>query len=435
MDEFEALLEKVEKLIENTARKFYSIDGFDYEDLLQIGRIKVWEILTAKKVTEETFIEFKSYIATSLNNLFGNELTKSKAKKRINLRESVSLDESFNDDDDRSPYDFIPDKGGDITFETLEEIRLAALKTKDSKAIQGVVWCLVELLDISVEEAPKKINYYTFVEHGLGRYLWVFFNNSPFRAIRFAYSRFEPKDMKKRPNGYWKEAKGKRRALKELREILESSGYEKRDYPLIANHKFISDHGLRTPLDQMFNGSPFLFLSTAFPREFHPWMASVTPKNFFCEKKNIVKATRWLVEEILGFDIPNMNKCDIWRERVGKKIGKKDFEANGLRGLLDRFDNSPEKIIRLVYPGKFQEWDLGDKQKWSRPDSLTLAAEATRWVIEVHAQVSPKSDHIGWKFVIENGLHGMITSRKLGFNSSPQAVLANAYPKLFKGPS
>ncbi|MDD4931804.1 MAG: hypothetical protein PHG66_06710 [Candidatus Colwellbacteria bacterium] len=431
MDDMELLLKEAEKTIEIAARKFYSIDGYDYEDLLQIGRIKVWEIISEKKVTKDDFGSFRSYITTSLYNLFGVVLRKSKAAKRINLRESASLDAEVGEGDDRTAYDFIPDKGGEVSIETLETIKIAALKTKERKAIQGVIWCLVELLNLKIENVPKKINYRTFVKFGLARYLWIFFNNSPFLAIRFAYSKFEPKDMKKRPNGYWKGKRGKNKAIAELREILEKSGYKPEDYPLIATHDFISDHGLRTPLDQMFSGSPFNFLDAVFPGKYMPWTMSTTPMTCFSDVKNVIFATRWLMEDILGFDIPNLDVYEIWRLGIGRSVGKKDFEDKGLRGLLNRFGNSPEKIIRFVYPGKFQDWDLGDNKKWSSPKSLELAAKATKWVIEEYAGLTPDSPEIGYRFFVENGLRGMITSKKLGLNSSPKAAIRNAYPERY----
>ncbi len=431
MDDMELLLNKADFIIKPVIKKYYGIDGYDYDDLLQIGRIKIWDIICAKKITTDNFDSFKGYLSTAINNLFGTELRKSKAQKRINLRETVSLDAPIGDnsDDEREGYNFIPAKEGIITSETLEFIKSEAMRTRDQNAIKGVVWCLLEIMDLRIKDAPKKINYNTFIGNGLARYLWVFFNNSPFLALRFAYPELKASDMKKRPNGYWKVKNRRSRAIRELKELLERSGYEEFEYPLVVNHNFISKLGLATPLDTIFNGSPFAYLDAVYPKKYKPWMMSVTPINYFEKKKNVFLATRWLIEEVLGFDIPNLSDKDIWRLGIGRKIRKEDFESNGLRGLLARFDNSPEKIIRLAYPKKFQEWDLGSGKKWSREDALKLAGKATRWVIEYYAELTPESPKIGYRFFVENGLRGMITSKKLGFNSSPKAVLRNAYPK------
>ncbi|HOB90193.1 MAG TPA: hypothetical protein PLN18_01025 [Candidatus Colwellbacteria bacterium] len=360
MEDWESLLSEAESIIEITARRFDNIDGYDYEDLLQIGRIKVWEILSEKK---GTFAAMKGYIAVSLANLFRTEFGKTKAAKRINLRQTTSLDAKIDDDDDRTRYDFIPDKGGAITLETLDIVKTAALKTKAKRAIRGVVWCLMELLGIRTEQAPKKINYGTFVKYGLSRYLWVFFNNSPYRALRYAYPELKAKDMKKRPNNYWKGERGKRKAVEELREILLSSGYGERDYPLVVNHDFIVDHGLSFPLQTMYGSSPFLFLDAVFPGRFHPWEMATTPKYWFESDDRAIAATKWLVEEVLGFDIPNLDEKEIWRRRIGVKIRRSDFDDNGLRGLISQFGNSPKRLLELAYPGKFQEWDFQSKDK------------------------------------------------------------------------
>lgn len=432
MDDFQAILDKADAIIKLQIRKFYGIDGYDYEDLIQIGRIKVWKIVTDKNITLKNFDSFKGYISVSIGNLFGTELKKSKAQKRINLRESESLDAPIGNEggDERDGYNFIPDKGGQITIETLETIKESAMKTRDKNAIRGVVWCLVELMNLRITQVPKKINYNTFIRYGLARYLWVFFNNSPFMALKFAYPEFKASDMKRRPNGYWKGKRGKKRAIDEFKEMLENSKYSEEEYPLVVNHDFISNLGLSAPLDVIFKGSPFLFLDAIFPGKYRPWMMTMTPLHYYDNDNNVIDATKWLIETILGFDVTNMTEKEIWKQQIGKKIGKRDFENHGLRGLLHKFGNSPEKIIRFVYPGKFQEWDLGDKKKWSRgKESLLLAAKATRWVIEEYSGLSPYSIHIGFRFFTENGLHGMITSKKLGLNSSPGAALKNAYPE------
>ena len=64
-------------------------------------------------------------------------------------------------------------------------------------------------MEISPKRAAKVINYKTFVSNGLARFLWVFFNNSPYRALRYAYPELSPEDMKKVPNNYWSGRRGK----------------------------------------------------------------------------------------------------------------------------------------------------------------------------------------------------------------------------------
>jgi hypothetical protein len=312
----------------------------------------------------------------------------------------------------------------------LDAARMTAMETRDNEDIKAVIHLLVHLTCANIEDAPKVVNYDTFVKFGLQYFLWIFFSNSPYRALAMAYPDLRPEDMKRRPNGYWQQPDSIEKALKDLRVLLISSGYLEESIPLVVNDRFLVDHGLRTPLNKFWNGSPFAFLDAAFPGRYMPWQMSVTPIHCFADRQQVIKAVKWLVEEVMEIDVSNMNKREIWRYKVDKKITKDKFEDNGLRGLLNRFDNSPERIIRFVYPKKFFEWSFPGKDKWSRGEaSLKLAAKATIWVIEKYAKIEP-SPNIKYKFFVENGLHGMITSKKLGFNSSPKAALKNAYPEM-----
>ena len=383
------MIRKSERTIELTAKSFVG-KYCTYEELLMVGRKIVLKTLETNCIVDETFEAFKNFIRTELEVGFRSFLKSIKG---------------------------------------LSKTKNKALAVRDDVAVKEVIYKLVRTMKLKSAEVPKKINYATFVNFGLQKYLWVFFNNSPYRALRMAYPELRPEDMNRRPNGYWDDPKNLTKAIKEFKTLLKSSGYRMEDFPLIVNEDFIVDHGFRTPLNKFFNGSPFTFLDAAFPGKYRPWNMSVTPMKCFADEAQVIKATKWLVETILGFDMDNLDEYEIWRLNIGQRIEKEDFEKNGLRGLLSRFNNSPGKILLFVYSGKFKEWSFSNKDKWSRgAESLELAARATRWVIEEYARIEPSSK-IGYKFFIDNGLHGMITSKKLGFNSSPKAALENAYPE------
>jgi hypothetical protein len=429
------ILSKSESIIRQATRKFLDkIDGYDFEDLMQIGRVLVWQLINEKNISDDNFESFSGYLYKALIYSYNNDYKKSKAKKRIRLSETTSLDKVVSFDDERSLYEVIPTKNddGDITLETLDFIKNAAIKSKDPKAIKGVVHCLIELLGILPEEISTKINYYTFVRYRLQYYLWIFFNNSPYRALRFAYPNLNPTDMEKAPNGHWNGKVGKRRAIAILKRTLMESGYEKTDYPLIVNERFIESVGLSAPYQKHFHSSPFAFLDAAFPETFMPWEMAYTPMGYFGKDKELAKkAVRWLVEEKLGILLSDMDEKEVWRQGTSKRVTKEVMEYYGLRGLMSIYGNYPEPLMRLAYPDKFQAWDFKHSSKWQGDAGLELAAKATRWVIEEYAGLQPTSAGIGYKFFIENGLHGMITSRSLGFNSSPKAALKNAYPDLY----
>jgi hypothetical protein len=413
-DEIKLLLQRSEKIISASARKFLN-NGCVYEQLLREGRRLVWKTISVNYIVEETFEAFRDLIRNDMESGLGKFI------KRIKLKKS------------RYPwfFDVFPNAiEVDITREKLDEIRKIAIKTRDDNAVKAVIYHLVNMMGIKSEEAPKIINYNTFVENGLQRFLWIFFSNSPYRALMMAYPDLRPEDMKRRPNGYWNDPDSLIKALTDLHSLLESSGYDDDDIPLIINERYLVDHGFRVPLNKFFNGSPFMFLDAAFPGKYSPWQMAVTSPKCFKDDNEIRKMTRWLVETVMKFDMEKMDEFEIWRRDIGRCITKEDFEKNGLRGLLKKFDNSPTKILLFTYPDKFKEWSFKNKDKWTRgEESLELAARATRWVIEDYAKLEPNPS-IGFKFFVENGLHGMITSKKLGFNSSPKAVLKNAYPDM-----
>lgn len=425
------VFQKIEPIIKRVAYKFIGrIDGLEFEDLMQNGRLVAWRIIDSKKIDEATIDNYLGYINNSLIYSFNNDYKKSKAQKRIRLSETRSLDEQLNLDDSRSLYEMIPARGGEITFETLETVKEIAIRDRNPKAVKAVVYCLAELMDLNGEsDVSTNIKYNTFVQNGLAYYLWIFFNNSPYMALSNAYPNIKPWDMAKVPNNFWSGKRGQKRAIKLLIKALKESNYQYSDYPILLTEKFIQRIGLATPYCKHFRSCPYLFLDAAFPGVYKPWELPVTPKGYFTDNNDRDKeAVRWLIEKRLAIEINGMSEFDIWRKKISKLITKETFECNGLRGLLMKYHNSPELLVKMTYPGKFMEWDFPGHRKWKGSAGLSLAARATKWVIEEYVGVEPTGSDIGYRFFVENGLHGMITSRTLGFNSSPKRALENAYP-------
>jgi hypothetical protein len=284
-------------------------------------------------------------------------------------------------------------------------------------------------MNLRNNEIARKVDRAAFASHGLAFFLWVFFNSSPYLALRYTYPELKPWSMSSMPSDYWNGVRGKKKAVNALLKALFKSNYDLCDYPIIVSDEFIDRIGLSAPFKRYFKSNAYLFLDAAFPDTFKPWEMAVTPKGYFDEDADVAReAVRWLVEKRLNIDIANMSEIDVWHERVSKRINRGTFERNGLCGLLSRYDNSPERLVRMTYPGKFQEWDFPGAKKWKGEKGRLLAARATRWVIETYAKLEPTSADIGYRFFVENGLHGMITSPSLGFNSSPKKAKENAYP-------
>jgi hypothetical protein len=291
-----------------------------------------------------------------------------------------------------------------------------------------VIYLLAKLLGLQEEETPKKINYQTFVDFGLQGWLWIFFNNSPYRALNCAYpGKFLPHHMARAPNKYWSGRGGRSRAKKVLRSILEETGIDPEQYPKLITQRFLGEFKITTPVLKLFK-THYGYLNAAYPGRYHPWEMPYTTPNFFENKANVVKAVRWMVEEKLHYPIPDLTVKEIWRQRIALKITKEVFSQYGLREVMATYQ-SPEPVLRMVYPGKFLDWSFQNKSKWKGEAGKKLAARAVRWWVEDYLKLHPTSAELDWKMFVKNGFHGLITSRSLGFNSSPRAALRNAYPE------
>ncbi len=422
--------------------KGFTIDGLDFEDMMQVGRIAAWKSMEDYEITNENYQKNLPILKVCIVNALKNELKKTRAKKRINLSQSVRIDAPIGFEDERSLHEIIEDKKSVEDFsekerqqEILIMLKNNALKQRSNKSISGVVWYLVHILDIEKKDIPKKLSFETFCKFSLQYYLWVFFNNSPYRAVNYAYpNQFSPYEMLRVPNGYWGSGEkigwGKRRAIKALKKVLENTGYPSELYPKIVTYQFLVEMRLTVPLNKFFGWSLYSYLNAVFPEKYKPWEMNFSPKGFFDKKDNIISAVKWMVEEKMNIPMGELTVCDVWEKGIGKKITKEIFSFYGLREVLAQYNNSPGKILFDVYPEKFLPWSFPSKSKWKGEKGKKLAAQATRWVIEEYVGISPLSYAIGWRFFVENGLHGMITSRSLGFNSSPKAALINAYPHL-----
>jgi hypothetical protein len=436
-------LKEVEAIIESAASRFAGTRG-KFEDYLHEGRVIVWEILLELEVTRENLSTHRVAIEDAL----AKGLKKLKGIETYGSMKEVSLDAAFSADNEGTLQDVIPStdttpleallqKEENATLngtwvpsrELLQDLKKVSLKERTPESQQVVVYLLVQLLGIKEEDVPARLDYKTFVEWGLQGWLWVFFNNSPFRAVNCAYpGKFLPHHMKRAPNKYWSGRGGKSRAAKVLRMALESTNIEPSQYPKLLTTKFFEEFKLTSPLWSQF-GSHYAYLNAAYPGVYHCWELPQTPRGYFDHVENVHKAVKWLVEEKLRFPIPELTVKEIWRQRIAVKITKETFSEHGLREVMAIY-KSPEPILRMVYPGKFLQWSFQSKSKWRGEKGRQLAAEATRWFVEDYLKVLPTSPILTWDMFRKNGFNGMISARGLGFNSSPRAALSNAYPKL-----
>lgn len=426
------VIEKINIVINEVSGR-YHIPGYEHEDLLRVGGLYAVDIIKEDGVDLANFAYKRAEIKRKIEYLFSDLLRKAMLENKTSIGRRPQNLPALPQLQEEAVRDVIREEEGlsskRVAVLALRKLSQIALKTKAKKDIREVVFCLVKILKIDPSEAPSVINYYTFVEYSLQAYLWEFFKNSPYKALHYAYPFITADMMGRKPNRYWKGSAGKRRALEELRRLLLESDKRKKRYPLLVSERFFQENGLSSPYQVHFNSSPYLFLNAAFPGEFFPWQMAVTSKEFINDEW-AKKAVKWVVEEKLKIPLSKMDPKEVWEQGVSNKVTKQILCEYGLRGYVAHYGNCAEKLLRLTYPDKFQKWDFQRNGKWAGEEGKKLAAEATRWVIEEYAGLDPKSPEVDWNFFLNNGLHGMITSRVLGFNSSPTAALKNAYPEL-----
>lgn len=432
-------LKEVEKLIE-TVTSHCGVPSGRFEDYLHEGRVVAWEFILGHGVTKENFEDFKERLSAEIAKV----IKRTKGVDTFGSMKEVSLDATFGPDNDGTLKDVIPSdeatpldhllrteilrQNVEPTPALLKELARRSIKERSEESKQVVVYLLVKLLGLNEQELPKKINYQTFVDFGLQGWLWIFFNNSPFRAINYAYpGKFLPHHMAQAPMRYWSGRGGRSRAVKILRSILEETGVDRDLYPKLITERFLTEFKITTPLLKLFK-THYKYLNAAYPGRYHPWELPYTTPNFFENKANVAKAVQWMIEEKLHYPIPDLTIKEIWRQRIAQKITKETFSQHGLREIMAIY-HSPEPVLRMVYPGKFLDWSFQTKGKWKGEEGKKLAARATRWLVEDYLRLHPTSSELTWNMFAKNGFHGLITSRSLGFNSSPRAVLRNAYPE------
>lgn len=435
-------LKALEELIKPIASKYGGTTGL-YENYLHEGRIIAWEFVIEHNVTADNIDQYRDKIITELTRV----IKRAKGVDAYGSMKEVSLDATFGPDNTGTLKDLLPSDGATpledllrgeilnqevtVTPQLLKELARSSLKECTTESKQVVVYLLVQLLGIEEDDVPKKVNYASFVDYGLQSWLWIFFNNSPFRAINCAYpGKFLPYHMACTPMRYWSGRGGRPRAAKALRLVLEETGVDPEDYPKLVTEKFLAEFKLLRPVLKLFK-SHYNYLNAAYPNRYHPWELPATTPGFFENEENVVKAVYWMVEEKLHYPISILTVKEIWRQRIAQKITKEVFLQYGLRQIMAKY-GSPEPVLRMVYPDKFLDWSFQTKKKWEGEEGKRLAARAVRWFVEDYLKANSSSVTITWSMFINNGFHGLITSKALGFNSSPRAALRNAYPECIR---
>jgi len=432
-------LEQLEPLIRGIARR-YSSTIQEIEDYEQIARLEVWQLLQKNPNLS------KKYISIAVSGAIKDELKKRAAQKRIPRKTLISLETKVGEES--RLIEVIGKENPIITKEELlesifNEIRSIYGKSyikkirdlnQPKKIVKRLFRTIIENLEaITPDQVPEKINYKFFVDRKLEPLLWVFYKNSPFKAIRDIYgNKILPWKFKRKPLNFWKGKKGFNHAIDAMKWFTKVKNLQTISDCRKITSKDFEEQGLSGMLARVFNSSPFLALKTVFPN-LKPWQVKQTPKNYFNSSENQKIALNSFIMENTGELIEeDMTPEEVYELGLRLFVSTKNLEKAGFRGLVARYNNSCYNIFTSLFPGKILEWTLNSKQIWKN-NSKEVAARAVRWLFEDYLLIpqeqipSYASCDLFWRV----GFSGIMTNRSIGFNSSPYAAVNNAYPGVF----
>ncbi len=283
------------------------------------------------------------------------------------------------------------------------------------------------------EDAPRWATYEFFEETGIDDLLWTFYDNNRLRAIRDVYLDVHlPWEFGRVPDWFWSGHQGWKNAIIALEWFAEVKGIQsKEDCKKVDSNDFI-DMGLSGLLQILFNDSPYLAFSTLFP-DLEPWQAKVTPLNYFAEKSHRVKALKWYTIHVGIGQISRMTPEEVYDTDIRIIAHKETLGQAGLRGLLNLYSNSPYLLFADIFPEQILPWTLRYARPAWRDEPRKTAAEAVKWLFETYLMV-PHDEiplYATYELFWNVGFSGILTNRRIGFNSSPFAAVDNAYPNEF----
>lgn len=403
------VLERLEDRIRSIARRYgEGIGEIDY--LTKVGRIGAWRELEHDQDISVFFL---------LNA----------AEKAISERKLRGIDIEGGEIDFQEFFE-----GGDPVSSLKNKFGAAYLKRihADKSSIPpSIVRGLVEhVWNLSIEDIPREINYQKFVDFGMQSFLWAFYRNSPIAAINDAYPGiFFEWEFRRVPNRFWQGEQGYKNALEAVKWICRKYHFDGKGKVPIGDTEFKRE-GLGAMSSIHFNHSPFFALRAIFP-DIKEWDMVQIPKGFYDNPENHRIALEALLQDLRMPSFSQLSPEEIY-DYNPRQIRKRHFTQKGLRGLLNRHNNSVHDIFNFVYPGKVHPWFFyGTKRGFENPKETT--ARAIRWLFDDYLKIPEQeiplyaSQELFWRV----GFSGILTRRNIGLNSSIYGAVELAYPGRF----
>jgi len=425
---FEMDLSQFEEAINYFSRRYApTLDSID--EFKEVGRATAWETFERNKRAKVEYIhsEIQKRMLHHLRHVRESRVPPVRVVSGEPKNQEVS-NEIMNGDSADSLLDFLREKYGREYLKGIEN------ESNPKAIVRKVIRTTIEdIAKIPPEKIHEEVTWDFFRKMKLQRFLWVYYRNSPVQAVMDAYpDTYVPWNFKRAGRTFWAGEQGKKNTRVAMEWFAKKKGiYFPEDCRKISTRDF-REEGLIPMLHESFNDSVYLALRSIVP-SLKPWQAHITPKYFFDSRENRYNAIlEYLIEEGVG-NISQMTPEEIFDAGFKFVATNKRMREAGLREVTSAYEHSNYKMFMDLFPDKLHPWFIkGAKEPW-KEDPFGVAADAIRWLFEKYLNVpiaeipSYASDSLFWKV----GFSGILTNRRLSFNSSPFAAVDNAYPGRF----
>ena len=436
-------LDKLEGMVKGIARTY----GYFYEeikDFEQIGRITAWKIY--ERASEKNEELPNNYYRVAIKRVIINERIRLSASKRKPKNGLISLDSIVDSEEDLKLSDTLNYKG----YESSDMNIIDALSIREKyghfyvngkngiknqhnpkNIVRDIIKIAIEEIEkIPMDEISEKVNKEFVKKTCLGELIWAFYNNSIFSALSDCYPDINMYNVRK-PNLFWSGKKGYENATTALDYLIKNEKIKnEKDCKKITVKEF-KEAGLEPMLNILFNGSPFLALKTKFP-ELKPWNMKTIKKGFLDSEEN---QKEFLDSFLIDNKISPLNGLtaeETYDLHLRDFVSVRNMEIFGMGGLLNRYGHSHYNLFLHHYPSQILPWTLKTTQSW-KDNPKETAAKAIIWLFDDYLKIKkediPKyaTNRLFWNV----GFSGILTNRRIGFNSSPYMAIDNAYPDIF----